>query len=188
MSRNWFIALRVPAGSWFERVVGPPPGVRIFHPEDLHITVAFLGPVEREAADAAFRVAPKWPTGVLDVSLSAVSPMGNPRHPAALAAVAAEGGDRLNAAIASVRAKMCELAGARTDDRPPRAHVTVARLRRRSSRSDVAAAVRWGSSIDLGNPRLQLCEIVLYRGTADGGERRFAGYDVYALPDDPVPT
>ena len=182
MSRNWFIALRVPAGEWFDRITDPPGGLRIFHPDDLHMTVAFLGPVDRDAADAAFALAPKWPTRALDITLSHIEPMGNPRHPNALAAQVGDRRAELNAAIATVRDDMCRRAGARTEDRPPRAHVTVARLRRKSGKAEVSHAIAWAKAIDLGNPAMRLTELVLYRGTDAGGDRLFAEHDVSALP------
>ena len=77
---NWFVALSVPGAPWFSRVTAPPDGVRLFHPDDLHITVAFLGACGEQAAEAAFEVAAKWPTGTLSVTLGDVEPMGNPRR------------------------------------------------------------------------------------------------------------
>ena len=53
MQPNWFIATPIAPGRWFDRVSAPPSGIRRFHPEDLHATVAFLGAVREEAARAA---------------------------------------------------------------------------------------------------------------------------------------
>jgi 2'-5' RNA ligase len=48
---NWFIALPVSPLGWFERLVPPPPaGFRAFHPDDLHLTIAFLGAVDDATA------------------------------------------------------------------------------------------------------------------------------------------
>src|SRR4051812_8455925 len=126
---NWFVALAVPADSWFSRVPPPPRGVRMFDAADLHITVAFLGACGKHAAEAAFEVADRWPTAAVDITLSSVVPMGNPRRPAAFSAIVAEGEELLVAAILSVRDEMCARAGARLDDRKPRPHATIARPR-----------------------------------------------------------
>lgn len=42
---NWFIGVAVPPeAGWIDAAHDLPEGVRRFHPLDLHITVAFLGP------------------------------------------------------------------------------------------------------------------------------------------------
>lgn len=179
MSRNWFIALPVPAARWFDRVTGAPPGVRVFHPDDLHITIAFLGPVEQQAAESAFAEAPRWPAGPLEATLERIAALGNPRRPHALAAHVGDGADSLNRAIAAVRRDMCERAGATPDDRPPLAHVTLARVGRSARNAERKRALAWARDIELGSPRLRLSRLVLYRGCDDPGERLFRQYAAY---------
>ena len=49
MRPNWFIGIPVPARLWLKRaLINAPEGFRCFHPDDLHIIVSFLGPVEFE--------------------------------------------------------------------------------------------------------------------------------------------
>lgn len=178
---NWFIALKVPTGGWWTRVTEPPHGVKRFAPEDVHCTVAFLGPVGEQAAMAAFALAPEWPTGVLEVTLGDVVPMGNPRRPSALSAIVADGRDVLAAAIGAVRADLCRAAGARTDDRPPLPHVTIARPTRSANRSEVRAAIEWARRLDLGRPLVELSVLALYTRSDDRNVRLFREHAVHPL-------
>lgn len=152
-----------------------------FPPDDVHCTVAFLGPVGEAAAMAAFALAPRWPTGILEVTLGDVVPMGNPRRPSALSALVADGHDELARAIGAVRDDLCHAAGARTDDRPPLPHVTIARPKRSSHRREIGAAIEWAQRLDLGRPRVELSELVLYTRSEDRERRLFREHAVRRL-------
>src|SRR5687767_8051311 len=123
---NWFIGLPVPPGSWFARVGEPPPGVRRFHEADLHLTVAFLGAVGEDAAGAAWD-ALRWTLPAIDVALGAVVPMGNPRRPSAYSALLLRGRVEVEAEMGASRDACIAAAACRGEERPPRAHLTVAR-------------------------------------------------------------
>ena len=57
MGASYFVAFPVAAEPWLERALaGAPPGVRRLHPDDVHLTLAFLGAVTEERARAAWRV------------------------------------------------------------------------------------------------------------------------------------
>jgi len=168
---NWFIALAVPTASWWHRVSAPPEGVRLFAPEDVHLTVAFLGPCGREAAKAAFELAPKWPVRVFAAELGEVRPMGNPRRPSALSAIV--DADGLVEAILTVRDAMCERAGAKADSRPPLPHVTIARPHRRAPQAQQQTAIDWARSLDLARPRVDLSRLVLFTRADDRSVRLF---------------
>ena len=141
MGANWFIALPIPAGDWFARLPAPPAQVRLFPADDLHLTVAFLGNVSEEAALAAFAHASAWPRAALDVQLGHVVPMGRPRRYSALSAELELGRRQVEQAITLVRDAMCDTAGVRRDERPARAHVTLARPSRRASDAERRAGL-----------------------------------------------
>ncbi len=87
MRPNWFVALQVPPLDWFDRLVPPPPeGCRHFHRDDLHLTLAFLGAVDEDAARAGF-AALRWPLGPQQVTLGRVVPMGSKHRFSALSAL-----------------------------------------------------------------------------------------------------
>lgn len=182
MKPNWFVALGVPADSWWSRVTAPPPGVRLFHPDDLHLTVAFLGPVSCGDAEAAFAVACEdWPTGPIGIALGEVRPMGNPRRPSALSALVSDGAADLSEAISSLRDRTCATAGVRADGRAPLPHVTIARPSRSATAAEREAAVAWATRLDLGGPRGTLGRLVLYGWAPDRGVRLFREHAVRVL-------
>jgi len=178
---NWFVALAVPTESWWARVGPPPAAVRLFHPADVHITVAFLGPVSVEAAEGAFELAPRWGTGSLDVTLGRIEPMGNPRRPNALSAIVSDGAEALVTAISAIRGEMIACAGAKADSRPPLPHATIARPLRSAIVPERDAAVAWARSLDLGSPRVRLSRLVLYGWGEDRSVRLFREHAEYGL-------
>jgi len=185
---SWFIALPVPTDSWWSRVCAPPASARLFAPADVHLTVAFLGPVDEKAAEAAFELAPQWPTGTLAATLTGVVAMGNPRRPSAFSVMVGEGAEEIARAIASVRDDMCGRAGARCDDRPPLPHVTIARPNRSAGRAEREAMLAWAQALDLGTPRVRLTSLALYTRAEDRSVRLFREHARYELPESSPPA
>jgi 2'-5' RNA ligase len=170
---NWFVALPVDPGAWFERVPEPPRGVRRFHPADLHLTIAFLGPVTEEAALAGWD-ALSWPLGPVEVSLGPVVALGPPRRWSALSALLGEGRDAVETAMAEARVAVWKAAGARPDDRPPKAHVTLARPTRSAPERARALALDWAERLPAAIGRARLDRVALYGWSDDRANRLFA--------------
>lgn len=177
MKANWFVALPVPAAGWFERVGEAPRGVRLFHPDDLHLTVAFLGAVSEEAARRGFAEARAFPLRVREALLGPVVPMGNKRRPSALSARLLEGEREVAQAITTVRDAICDAAGAPRELRPALPHLTVARPLRSATYAERSSALEWATSLDLGAPRVSLTCVALYTWSAERRERLFAILD-----------
>ncbi|HET8933009.1 MAG TPA: hypothetical protein VFN67_06210 [Polyangiales bacterium] len=166
MSANWFIALPVSAGPWFD-ALQPPDGVRLFGASDLHLTVAFLGAVSEAQAHAAFEHAQRFPLRSLRVRLGPVECLGSKRRPSAFSALLLDGRAEVEAAMGATRTQMWDAAGARHDARQPLAHVTLARPSRRATTDDVDRAARWANALDLGAPSTELVSIALYTWSED---------------------
>lgn len=166
MSANWFIALPVAAGPWFD-ALQPPAGVRLFGAEDLHLTVAFLGAVTERQARSAFEHAEQFPLATLGVQLGPVECLGSKRRPSAFSALLLAGRGEVEAALGETRQRMWDAAQARHDLRPPLAHVTLARPCRRATQAEVEQAARWARGLDLGGPTVQLDQIALYTWSED---------------------
>lgn len=182
MSRpNWFVGVPVSGAELMSRVPEPPPGIRTFHEDDLHLTVAFLGPCGEERARAAF-AALAWPLPALDVTFGEVVPMGNPRRFSALSAVLVDGRAEVEAAIGASRDAACEAARVAVDERPPKAHVTVARPGRSATDADRRAALRWARDIHLGGVVARLDRVALFTWSEDRAERLFREVDARAFP------
>ncbi len=172
MSSNWFVALPVVCALDLAPFA-PPPGVRLFGAADLHITVAFLGPVSAERAQAAFEAARAFSLRPLQISLGAVQALGPKHRPSAFSAVLAQGRGEVEHSIGQIRDLVCDAAGAPRDHRPPLAHVTLARPRRAARPAERAQAVRWAQSLVLPTVTAHLTQIALYTRNADRTQALF---------------
>src|SRR5688572_27881196 len=76
---NWFLGFPID-GAFLLDLPPVPPALRRFHPEDVHLTLAFLGGCGEEAALAALSALDRRlevePLRALPVSLGEVVPMG----------------------------------------------------------------------------------------------------------------
>ena len=163
MRPNWFIGLCIEPGTWFDSQVGsPPPGVRRFHPVDLHITVAFLGAVGEARARSAWELASDWPDAPRAITLGDVIPMGPRQRPSAYSATVREGNTALCDAMTRLRGPMLAAACTRPARYPPLPHITLARPKRRATDAQRAHALTWASHIDVGDVPLPLTQIALY--------------------------
>lgn len=187
MRPNWFVGMPVDAGTWFAPLVaGAPPGLRIFHPDDLHMTVAFLGGCGEERARAAFAWAVNGaidiPGGPFDVTLGALAPMGNPRRPSALSVLLQSGLDEAVTIIAALRPAMWAATSARPDHRAPKPHITVARPPRRATGAQRRAAVAWAESIAPLGDGVTIDRLCLYTWSEDRKVRQFREVASTPLP------
>jgi 2'-5' RNA ligase len=170
---NWFVAFVVLARAIEGAIGAPPASVRAFHPSDLHATIAFLGAVEEERARAA------WAALALDVAPRAITmrevvPLGA----SALSATIHD--DALTQAM-TAREAVWAAAGCARDDRPPLAHVTVARMARRASPADRSAAIAWAAGLRLEHVPARIDRVALYVGLEDRRERLFRIVESRAL-------
>lgn len=179
---NWFVGLPVPAADWFAPLVaGAPSCVRLFHPDDVHITVAFLGRAGEERALRAWEVVRDLRCEPIEVTLAELKGFGSSRRPSALSVTIAEGHDEVAALIARLRGPMIEAAGARPDDRPPLPHLTIARPSRGATPAVRKEAVRWAESKGAVNARVVLDSIALFTWSEDRKERQFRAFRKRAL-------
>lgn len=116
---------------------------------------------------------------------SLVRAFGSKRHPSALSAVIEEGaeagGGPVSALIGGMRDRLLESAGARPDRRPPRPHVTLARISRRARPEERRAALAWAASVDLNAPEALLDRLALYTWGLDRHRSLFQIVDEFAL-------
>lgn len=170
MKPNWFIALPVSAGSWYERLTPPPRGFRAFHRADLHATVAFLGAVDEGAALRAFD-AIDLALGPIEVTLGAVVAMGPAARYSALSALLEAGRAEVERAIGACRERAWTAAGAAHESRPPKAHVTLARPDRRASERDRRAGLAWADALCIEPSAITIDRVALYTWSEDRADR-----------------
>jgi 2'-5' RNA ligase len=158
---SFFIAIPIVAGRWYEKLATPPARFSMFHAQDLHLTVAFLGACGDEKGRAAFE-AIDFSLAVRAVTFGAVVPMGNPRHYSALSAELAEGRAEVEHAMSASRGAAWTAAEAEPDLRPAKAHLTIARPARRASNADRRAGLAWAESLHLEGVSASLEMLALY--------------------------
>lgn len=172
---NWFIALPVPPGQLPRGATGElPPGTRAFHPDDLHVTVAFLGAVGEARALRAWAAVAAPPDAPLQARISARATFGNPRRPSALGVELDR--DRSDSPlvrfIGDYRDALRRAADLDPESRAVRAHVTLGRPPRRPDRRWWRACERWCAAVDAPGP-VRLDRIALYTRAEPDDERRF---------------
>jgi len=173
LAPNWFVGIPVPASGWFERgVPEPPEGFRRFHPDDLHMTVAFLGSVSAAEAREGWQ-ALSWFLGPIEVSLGSVVPMGAPHRYSALSIEVGQGREAVEQAISAGRDAVCDAAGVRREKRPAKAHITIARPHRRATDAQREAGLRWAKRLDLSGVIVPLDAVALYTWAEDRKTRQF---------------
>jgi RNA 2',3'-cyclic 3'-phosphodiesterase len=178
---NFFLAF--PLEGHFVRELPPlPPGFRLFHPEDVHLTLAFLGACGQTAAERALEALvaelQRVPLAPIEVSLGKVVPMGARRAYTALSALLERGREETAHAIASLRDIASDAAGIRREIRAPKPHVTVARPRRNATDAARLAGLTWAAGLDLSRCQATLQRVALY--TWSEGARRERLFQVLA--------
>lgn len=169
---NWFIGLRVLGGEFLAGQLAPAQ-VRLFAPEDLHITLAFLGKVDAQRARESFAHAERLALAPLSTTLGEVVPLGARHRPSAFSALPILHRAEIELAMSSVRDLMCDAAGATRETRPALAHVTLARPSRRATPAQVASGQSWASELTRGAPRVRIESVALYTWSADRARSLF---------------
>jgi 2'-5' RNA ligase len=173
---NWFFAFPLD-GRFVLELPEPPPALRRFHPEDVHMTLAFLGGCgEATAVRTLARLdeqLARSPVRQLDVSLGEIVPMGAHRRYTALSALLAEGRAEATACLSELGGLLHETALGRRPSRPAKPHVTVARPRPRATDPERAAGLVWANTLAVGAVRQTLERIALYTWAEVRRERLF---------------
>lgn len=170
---NWFIAFPVDEAvgtRWLAGLTPPPEGARLFHPADLHVTLAFLGACGEAAAGVAWEEARRlrWRAGTF--TPGALSPFGPRSHPSTWAVEPRGGTPWLRDLLAAHAGPLARAAGARTGHHGPRPHVSLARTRRGASGDALAA---WARHQQLPEEPVTLDRLALWTWSEDRRSRLF---------------
>jgi 2'-5' RNA ligase len=176
---NWFFGFPID-GSFVASLPEVPTSFRVYHPEDIHLTLAFLGGCGQEGADRALValdcILEKTSFSPIDASLGEVVPMGSSRFYSALSVLLDGGRAEAARCITALRDALTEAAAGRAgrrEKRPAKPHITIARPKRRASTEARAAGLAWAASIDLRSVRARLDRVALYTWSEDRRERLF---------------
>jgi 2'-5' RNA ligase len=174
---NWFFGFPID-GAFVLELPTLPSNFRRFHPDDVHLTLAFLGGCGQLAAERALAALDlrlcNEPLPPLDVSLGEVVAMGGSRRTySALSAVLDRGRAEATACIAALRDELTQTASGRTEKRLPKPHVSIARPRSRAGAGDREAGLSWASALQLQSVHARLDRIALYTWSEARQERLF---------------
>jgi 2'-5' RNA ligase len=174
---NWFFAFPID-GSFLEALPEPPKAIRRYHPDDVHMTLAFLGGCGEPAALRALAALDERlgtePPPVLDISLGRAVPFGRSKSGyTTLSALLDQGRDEATALVARERDALHAAATGTHPKRPANPHVTLARVRGRASAESREAGLAWASALELGAVRARLDRIALYTWSEVRRERLF---------------
>lgn len=130
---NWFVGIPVPARSWLPGVLEKLPGdVRGFVPEDVHMTVAFLGQLSPDRQPAVLDVLASVRSAPVHITLGRLVALPTRTRFSALSYEIDQGKPICEALIHRWRDPFIRAAHARPDHRPPRPHITIARPHRKA--------------------------------------------------------
>jgi 2'-5' RNA ligase len=175
-----FLALEIPLaqrrmlGDEQQRLRSRLPPARWVRPEGLHLTVKFLGEVERErllALAAELRPAVAG-TGPVRVTFAGAGFFPNPRRPR----VAWVGGsaDPIGSLVEEVE-RVTSHHGVERERRPWSLHLTVARLRDPWRERDVQSFLTWGDGLTL--EPFTCGEVVLFASSLEPGGAVYTALD-----------
>lgn len=171
---NWFVAIPIHAEAllqpWASAV---PAGLRLFHPADLHLTVAFLGPMLPGSSDAVVAQMRTVRFAPFDLVPGQLLGLPSAAHITALSLSIAEGHAQAVALMDAWRSVFWAAAGSPPDLRSPLPHITVARPDRRSGQAGQAAARQWLASATACPIRLRATSLALYTWANDRQQQQF---------------
>ena len=180
MPERWFFALWPDAAARAALAAGAgkliPPGARAAHPQDLHLTLVFLGVLSPEALDAAVQAAESLRAGPLDLRIDQAGYFPRAR-------ILWCGSADPSSELLGLHGQLCRALADRgvfIESRPYRPHITLARKVGRGPRQAWGPPVEWTSK-----------ELVLARGL-DGHVPRYEQWRRWPLvadaTDDAVPA
>lgn len=119
------------------------PGVKWVEPENLHVTLLFLGEVADRDIPAVCQAAATACRDHAPFSLAVESLrcFGNPRRPRTVWVGVSEGKSQLCALHADLEAALLKLGCYRREERPFTPHITLGRVKKEMSSDDFAAAL-----------------------------------------------
>ena len=177
MSRpNWFLALPLPsevAPGWLAAAAAAPPELRRFHPDDLHLTLAFLGPCDQEAALAAWQALDALAHPPVVIRAGAWRALGEPAAPSAYGLTLAEGHEVLCHLLSEWGGKALAAAGCRQERGSPLPHLTLLRPPRRQAADLREPMAAWMATAPLPQQPALIGHLALFTWAEDRRQRLF---------------
>ncbi|NND70728.1 MAG: hypothetical protein HKN43_04035 [Rhodothermales bacterium] len=179
---NWFVGFPVQGDSWCPVSANHVPGsIRLYHPDDLHITMAFLGSVSQRKALKAWKKVTNLKLEPVTISFNQLKPFGAFSTPSAYGLTLDTGRDSVANTISTHRRKILGAVGKKPRDGRVVPHVTIARPNRRLSKGDVYAIAEWRHEFEIPEVEVNLTEIALYTWAPPQAPQRFRKIETMQL-------
>lgn len=172
---NWFVAFPIPnTDQWIEQLLRDiPPELKPFHPDDVHLTLCFLGTLDTEQQQRLAREIAKIEGHPFDVSLNSLRALPRPSFITAISFELDRGKEQAAQYIAQWREPLATMVGKKPDPRPPLPHITIARPRRKYGKRAQHVALEWIKSIQPPSVVLRIDRVALYTWAEDRTKRQF---------------
>jgi 2'-5' RNA ligase len=146
--------------------------VKWVEPENLHVTMLFLGEVgDRDLPDVCRAVATTCAEhAAFDLSVEKLGCFGNPRRPRTLWIGVGDGAEELCALHAALETALLDLGCYRREDRPFTPHITLGRVKSERSTPALAAALTKYASWQAGAMPVRKVLVMSSELTSDGPE------------------
>ncbi len=175
MQGNYFAALPVRTpGAFLEALRGSaPPGLRWFHPDDLHLTLAFFGKEDPHRIPALLEIMARIAFDERAVTLGPLRALPRPRRFSALSFEVAAGAAEIENCIKTWRGPLLETARCPPDPRTPLPHLTVARPDRKHPACRPRAILDWLQSLEPPSDQVHVLPPALYGWSPERPRRQF---------------
>lgn len=175
MTGNYFAALPVTVADGFLARLqrDAPAALRWFHPDDLHLTLAFFGRHNAERIPDILEVLDAIDFPCVRATLGPLRALPHSRRFSALAFDLDEGRDEVATCIARWRGPLGEASGVIPDCRPPRPHLTIARPARKHPGFHPGTTLRWIRNCDPPDRTIRIAPPALYGWSDQRPQRQF---------------
>ncbi len=175
MSRNWFVAWPVLNGNeWLAALsAAAPTGIDFLDPDDLHVTLAFLGTHDAPAEAKMAGILRGLPLEGVAITPGPLVALPQPRRFSAIAASIDTGRIEIEKQTAKWMPRLCRESGARIDTRAPLPHLTIARPARRIRDDERDDVLEWLDNRPLDETPLTLATPAIYRWAEKTTTRRY---------------
>ncbi len=174
MKPNWFAAFPIPAQDWLpETLKGLPEQCLGFQVEDIHMTIAFFRAMDPSRAQDVIQFIKTIQAKPFEIQLGSVLTLPTPKRFSALAFSLSTGREKACEYIGAFRDGLSQAAHTQSENRPPLAHITIARPKRKYGPGGQRVAREWASKIKPAKDRLLVDRIALYTWSEDRQTRQF---------------
>jgi len=182
MQPNWFVGVPVTVPDLQTLLQGLPESCRAFNVHDLHMTVAFLGPMHPNCQQAVQAVMTEVDSPAFDCSFGKGLALPNEERVSALCLDLALGRSEAIEMIQLWRPRLLRAAQAKPDHRLPLPHVTLARPVRKFGQLARSVGKDWVQRMDVPAWKIHCDRLVLYTWSENRQERLFKEVFEHPLP------